>query len=1125
MGSWPEDNAYSQKLIGDRYRQRGTTETAADIFRRIAHQVVQSPNALSYLLSLDALEEVFYQWMLSGEGCPAGRILANCGGIGSNMNGNCFALPVHDSRESIYRSLGEMSEIEAYGGGVGFNFSELRPAGWEIKKLNGVSSGPVAFIDIFDKSVGTISQGGSRRGAAIGVLNVNHPDIRSFIQAKSDPENRRWTNFNVSVGITNDFMQAVKDGTTFHFRWGDWVDPNPQSARALFREIAEAAWGTGEPGVFFLDTVNQKNPLSQVEVLQAVNPCVPLDTWVQTTDGPRQARDLMGQSFTAVVRGVPYDVPMPGFFATGTQKVLRVSTKQGFVLSATPNHLWATVKKNPRRSLSTDGLQDVVWVATQDLQSGDHIVVNRHLNLSWPGAGSEEEGYLLGVFLGDGVFCEDTARISSWDTSASSVKERVLSGLQKLPHRSDCGTGEASPVWSVKSKSLTEWIASLGITPTNKTLTPATEQLSSACTIGILRGLFDADGTVGDKSPQKGLSVRLSQSNMEMLQTVQRMLLRLGVYSTIYATRRAQGFHSLPDGRGGYKDYPIKAQHELCISRDSLLVFQERIGFGDSRKSEQLASALQRMSRSTYRGWDIATVSEVVEAEAIPVGDVQIPGINAFDANGFLVHNCGELPLNAYGMCALSSLNLSVFAEQGHVSWRRLEQSVRTGVRFLDLLIDTSFFPLPEIRDEVLSKRKIGLGVFGLADLLFLKGLPYGDYPKTLAFIHKLFGFIEQTALSESEELAERLGPFPLWEKSGLETPRRNGTLLSMAPTGSISSLYGASWGIEPYFSVSMMRNERMGVDQVSFRVLEQWRQEHPGQAWPEYLKLVHSEDASRVLSVRDHLAVLGAVAEHVDNAVSKTVNLPHSASVEDVEAAFISAWEAGIKGLTVFRDQCKRAAAITPVAEEKDMESDLLDDEDEGMEDDDMDDEDAARDAEVIQLAESMVDDILSKPKDRPDKVTATTYHIKYAPDKPALYITIGDVDEDPFEIFINTEDSLMREGLDGLSLTLTALFRRGISCKFLVEKFLKYESALGGAFYKGKYVPSVLAAVGLVLKEHLQSLGAMPPDHQPELLLDKGSDAPPVHADRCPSCGEYAYVRQDGCGLCATCGFSSCG
>jgi len=117
------------------------------------------------------------------------------------------------------------------------------------------------------------------------------------------------------------------------------------------------------------------------------------------------------------------------------------------------------------------------------------------------------------------------------------------------------------------------------------------------------------------------------------------------------------------------------------------------------------------------------------------------------------------------------------------------------------------------------------------------------------------------------------------------------------------------------------------------------------------------------------------------------------------------------------------------------------------------------------------------------------------------------------------------MREGLDGLSLTLTALFRRGISCKFLVEKFLKYESALGGAFYKRKYVPSVLAAVGLVLKEHLQSLGAMPPDHQPELLLGKGSDAPPVPADRCPSCGEYAYVRQDGCGLCATCGFSSCG
>lgn len=1123
MGSWPEDNAYAQKLIGDRYRQRGTEETATDIFRRIAHQVIQSPVACLHAGSspLNVLEERIYQWMLSGEGCPAGRILANCGGIGSNMNGNCFALPVHDSRESIYRSLGEMSEIEAYGGGVGFNFSELRPAGWEIKKLNGVSSGPVAFIDIFDKSVGTISQGGSRRGAAIGVLNIDHPDIRSFIQAKSDPENRRWTNFNVSVGVTNAFMQAVKDDTEFHFRWGDWVDPNPQSARRLFREIAEAAWSTGEPGVFFLDTVNQKNPLNQVEVLQAVNPCVPLDTWVQTSEGPRQVQELMGVPFTALVRGVPYEVPAPGFFATGTQKVLHVVTQQGFELSATPNHLWATVKKNPKRSLQSDGLQDIVWVATQDLRLGDTIVVNRHANLTWSGEGTEEEGYLLGLFLGDGVFCDGTARVDIWPTSSDSVKERVRECLQQVPHRSDCGAGVRSPVWSVKSKRLTDWVAQLGIVPGHKTLTPSVERLSSACTIGILRGLFDADGAVGATAPDKGLSVRLSQSSKEFLQIVQRMLLRLGVYSTLYQNRRSSGTHHLPDGRGGYREYPIKAQHELCISRDSILVFQERIGFGDTRKANQLASALQRMKRRPYRGWDLATVSDIVTAGEVPVGDVQIPGINAFDANGFLVHNCGELPLNAYGMCALSSLNLSVFVEQGHVSWRRLERSVRTGVQFLDLLIDTSFFPLPEIRDEVLSKRKIGLGVFGLADMLFLKGLPYGNHPKTLAFLHNLFGFIEQTALSESEHLADIIEPFPLWEQSGLETPRRNGTLLSMAPTGSISSLYGASWGIEPYFAVSMVRNERLGVDQVSFRVLEQWRQEHPGQAWPEHLKLVHSDDASRVLSVEDHLAVLGVVAEHVDNAVSKTVNLPKSASVEDVESAFLHAWEAGIKGLTVFRDQCKRAAAITPVVEEKAMEFDLFDEEG----DDDMDDEDVAREAEVVELAESMVEDILSKPKDRPDKVTATTYHIKYAPDKPALYITIGDVEEDPFEIFINTEDSLMREGLDGLSLTLTALFRRGISCKFLVEKFLKYESALGGAFYKGKYVPSVLAAVGLVLKEHLQSLGAMPPDHQPELLRSKGSDAPPVHADRCPSCGEYAYIRQDGCGVCATCGFSSCG
>jgi ribonucleoside-diphosphate reductase alpha chain len=272
----------------------------------------------------------------------------------------------------------------------------------------------------------------------------------------------------------------------------------------------------------------------------------------------------------------------------------------------------------------------------------------------------------------------------------------------------------------------------LGLDPERHTVTPALERGSGAFCRGFLRGLFDVHGGV-QGNPRDGVGVRLEHGDDRLLEAAQRILLRLGIASRIVRDARPAETRALPDGRGGERLYPAKGRHELVISGDNLAVFADRIGFADETKAVRLDVLMASYPRALKPEPFTATVAGVEAAGAEPVYDVEIPGINAFDANGLVVHNCGEQPLPPYGTCLLGSINLArlvldPFEANAQLDMDALDGVVGAAVRMMDNVIDTSRYPLPRQEREAKSKRRIGLGITGLADALIQCGARYGGH-------------------------------------------------------------------------------------------------------------------------------------------------------------------------------------------------------------------------------------------------------------------------------------------------------------------------------------------------------------------------------------------------------------
>ncbi|MFH1339532.1 MAG: ribonucleotide reductase N-terminal alpha domain-containing protein [Candidatus Omnitrophota bacterium] len=1084
-------------------------ETAGEMFRRVAKAIAEVETLYgSSQVEAGRLEEDFYNTMTSLEFMPNSPTLMNAGKELGQLSA-CFTLPINDSMESIFETLKATSLIHKSGGGTGFSFSRLRPKNAVVKTTGGVASGPVSFMKVYDSATEAVKQGGTRRGANMGILRADHPDILEFITCKDS--DKRITNFNISVAITQDFMKKLQNGEEY-----DLVDPHTRDiVRRLktvdvFDLIVKQAHKNGEPGVIFIDRMNEFNPTPKLGEYESTNPCITEDTWIMTQEGPYQVKGLIDKKFVALVNGKPWKSGEAGFFATGVKPVYKLKTKEGLDIRLTLNHLLMRIKKRTRYKVETE------WREAGRLEVGDKVVINNHPGAQWQGKYTFKEGYLIGLLIGDGTVKKDSAVLSSWGRSQGSekVKAAALDSLDGFRHRSDFSGWveiEERNEFRLSLASLSDLAFNLGLKQGQKVITEQIEGCSSDFCRGLLRGLFDADGTVL-ANQKKGSSVRLAQSNISLLQSVQRILLKFGIYSKIYAFRRKEGVKSLPDGRGGYAQYNIRAQHELAISNESIIKFAQKIGFGNTDKQNKLEKIVSNYKRRVNKDFFAVTIEDIVFEGMEEVYDTQIPGLNYFDANGFIVHNCGEQVLLPYESCNLGSVNLLQAARKSYsgyeIDWEKLKNIVHLVVHFLDNVIDLNKFPLPEIEKATKLTRKIGLGVMGWASLLVTLGIPYNS-DEALELADRLMSFILREATEKSRQLAARKGVFPafeesVWEKQGVRL--RNATLTTIAPTGTISIIAGpTSSGIEPLFAISyyrnVMDNDKLIEIEPAFEEVARERGFYSRQLMEKVAEAGSiqkieeiPEDIKRVfVTAHDitpewHIRMQSAFQKYTNNAVSKTINFPHDATVEDVRKAYLLAYELGCKGITVYRDKSRQEQVLNIAGKQ----------------------EAAVEQESKIELGKIV-------PRPRPEVTTGTTSKVSTGCGN--LYITIN-LDEQgrPFEVFtqMGKAGGCAASQLEAIGRLVSLAFRSGIEVKSIIEQ-LRNIRCPSPSWEKGVRIFSCADALARVIERRLvngkTSVSVSQSVHQ-EIANIVGV---------CPDCGG-ALRHEEGCVKCFACGFSKC-
>jgi len=533
-----------------------------------------------------------------------------------------------------------------------------------------------------------------------------------------------------------------------------------------------------------------------------------------------------------------------------------------------------------------------------------------------------------------------------------------------------------------------------------------------------------------------------------------------------------------------------------------------------SREVVQRLSArevFERMVRAAWRTGDPGMVF-IDRINASPANPT--PELGTVEAT----NPCGEQPLLPNEACNLGSLNVSKFARQGEdgewsVDWDEMERVTRLAVRFLDDVIEMNPYPLPQIDATVKSNRRIGLGIMGWADLLFMMGVPY-DAPEAIALAERLMSFVKEKSHDQCGKLAEERGPFPNWSGSIYREvrPMRNSTVTTIAPTGTISMIAGCSSGIEPIFALAFQhRVKNPDGERVLTFVNETFEKIAKVKGlYSDALKeeiarrgSLHGipgvpDEAARVFKTSHeigfewHVRHQAAFQRYTDNGVSKTINLPNDATEDDVASAYKLAWELGCLGITVFRDGCKGEQVLNVGVKDK-------------------------------PAAAAASGPVVVKP--RPHSLSGRTYRSE-TPIGTA-FITVNETaDGEPFEVFVQVgkggSDTMAVAEALGRLISLSLRLPSPMSPQRRLEEVISQLSRIGGAqplgFGKGK-VLSLPDALARTLAEHtgqLKHVSETPP--MAKVLENRRI------GDLCKECGQATFVYEEGCKKCLSCGYNEC-
>jgi ribonucleoside-diphosphate reductase alpha chain len=985
-------------------------KTMDDTYKRVARALADVEH--------EEVREHWYErflWALRRGAIPAGRVISNAGALEhkpATSTINCTVSgTIHDSMDDILKKVHEAGLTLKSGAGIGYEHSTLRPRGAYVSGAGAYTSGPLSFMDIFDKMCFTISSAGGRRGAQMGTFDVGHPDVMDFIRAKR--ENGRLRQFNLSLLITDEFMQAVRQDREWRlafplsqreyeadkpdlqdpakFVWREWpvhegyvVNDEglvackvykTMPARRMWDVIMASTYDFAEPGFILIDRVNEMNNNWWCEDIRATNPCVTADTRLATSYGmvPIGALAVAGAEIQATVDrralgedgGTAVRAAVPAFMTSWSADVYRVVTEAGYEIKATEWHDFYTTRGK---------------VKLRDLKPGDELLVQSGKG-QFGSRGSKELGLLLGLITGDGHFTaggagKEAAVINLWGEDRSYAQE-VVAFINSLIVGCTSRTRQY-PVSAVdvpernlvmiRSVLLARVLDYHGFSARAKLRVPEVVWRGSEdCVRGYLRGLFQTDGTVQCDDNNAYCSIRLASGEPSLLKDVQMLLVNFGIFSRLLK-RRSAGQRMSPDGTGGKRLHDCRADYELIVGSESRDRFMDEIGFITPAKNEKY-QAWKAQHPEAYREKFISAIASVEHVGCEAVFDTTQPDKNNLIFNGLVTGNCGEQPLPPYGSCLLGSVNLTRFVKHpftdfAEFDWSEYREVVKVFTRMLDNVVEVNGLPLAQQRDEILRKRRHGMGFLGLGSTLALLRMKYGS-SAGVQFTGDVTREMAVAGWEAALELAREKGPAPIMKEEFTVTKEMlrkrpemardgwkpgakiSGRLLhakysrymqriaqaapqlvhelaetgarfthhtSIAPTGtiSLSLANNASNGIEPSFAHHYFRNviregkkSKEKIDVYSFELLAYRELVNP-QAKPgadnDAERLPDYFIASEDITPEEHVQVQAAAQKWVDSSISKTANVPTDFPFAKFKDIYLYAHQQGLKGCTTFR-------------------------------------------------------------------------------------------------------------------------------------------------------------------------------------------------------------------------------
>ena len=501
---------------------------------------------------------------------------------------------------------------------------------------------------------------------------------------------------------------------------------------------------------------------------------------------------------------------------------------------------------------------------------------------------------------------------------------------------------------------------------------------------------------------------------------------------------------------------------------------------------------------------------------------------------------CGEQPLPPYGACLLGSVNLAAliaqpFSNDARIDEGEIDRVVRTAVRMMDNVVDVSNYPLEAQAHEARAKRRIGLGVTGLADALIMCGLRYGAEDAAEQARRWMAG-IERSAYLASTDLAAEKGAFPLYDAEDYlasghvrtmdeeiraaitENGIRNALLTSIAPTGTISLFAdNVSSGIEPVFSYRYERKVLQPDGSRRSEIVSDFAYRRFAEQFGEDAELPAAFVTAQDLHPRDHIVMQAALQPFVDSSISKTVNVPENISFEDFKEVYRQAYETGLKGCTTYRPNDITGSVLSAEPQPAPEAQATL-----------------PLEAPAPPARDAGADVVYMKqPLEREQVLPGFTYKLKWPDSNHAIYVTMNDIIEDdrrrPFEIFINSKNMEHYAWTVALTRMISAVFRRGGDVSFVVEELKAVFDPRGGQWMGGRYVPSLLAAIGEIIERHMIDTGFLSADADEKVVQHTGTDEHPAEvslmgAKHCPKCSQPTLIFQEGCHTCLSCGYSKC-